>query len=66
MAEIIQGTPEWFQIRCGKLTASRMADVTAKTKTGWGSSRGNYMAQLVAERLTKTVAEGSEKAVFNA
>jgi putative phage-type endonuclease len=57
MVEIIQGTPEWFEIRCGKLTASRMADATAKTKTGWGAGRKNLMAQLVAERLTGTVAE---------
>jgi hypothetical protein len=38
--------------RLGNLTASRMADATAKTKTGWGASRANLMAQLVCERLT--------------
>lgn len=58
MDEIIQGTPEWFSARCGKVTASKVADVIAKTKTGWGASRANYMAQLVAERLTGEVAEG--------
>lgn len=52
MTEIIQGTPEWFAIRLGKVTASRVADVVAKTKTGWGASRANYMAELIAERLT--------------
>jgi putative phage-type endonuclease len=52
-----QGTPEWHAYRCGKVTASRVADVIAKTKTGWGASRSNYAAQLVVERLTGTVAE---------
>lgn len=49
---MIQGSPEWYQARLGKVTASRMADVIARTKTGWGASRRNYMADLVAERLT--------------
>ena len=54
---IEQGTPEWFAQRCGKVTASRVADIIAKTKTGAAASRGNYMAQLVAERLTGQPAE---------
>lgn len=49
---IEQGSPEWHAQRLGKLTASRLADALAKTKSGWGASRANYMAQLVAERLT--------------
>jgi putative phage-type endonuclease len=47
-----QRTEDWFSIRLGKVTASRIADVTAKTKTGWGAGRANYKAQLIAERLT--------------
>jgi putative phage-type endonuclease len=54
---IEQGTPEWFAQRCGKATASRVADIVAKTQKGYGASRANYMAQLVAERLTGVVAE---------
>ncbi len=54
---IIQGSDEWKQLRAGKLTASRMADVLATTKSGVSASRKNYMAQLVAERLTGTVGE---------
>ena len=50
-----QRSPEWFAIRAGKVTASRVADVIAKTKSGWGASRKNYMAQLIAERLTGQV-----------
>jgi putative phage-type endonuclease len=49
---IEQGTAEWHQERLGKVTASRVADVIAKTKTGWGASRANYMAELLVERLT--------------
>lgn len=47
-----QRTAEWFAARLGKVTASRVADLIARTKTGWGASRENYKAQLVAERLT--------------
>ena len=53
-----QRTEEWFAARCGKVTASRVADVIAKTKTGYGASRANYMAQLVCERLTGKPTEG--------
>lgn len=55
---MIQGTPEWFAARCGRVTASRVADVIGRTKTGWGAGRANYAAQLVAERLTGTVEQG--------
>ena len=47
-----QRTEEWFNARLGKVTASRVADVIAKTRSGYSSSRDNYMAQLICERLT--------------
>ena len=47
-----QKSEEWFQARLGKVTASRVADVIAKTKSGYSASRDNYMAQLICERLT--------------
>ena len=47
-----QRTDEWHAARLGKVTASRVADVVAKTKTGYGASRANYMAELICERLT--------------
>lgn len=53
---MIQGSPEWFAARCGRVTASRVADTVARTKTGWGASRANYAAELIAERLTGCVA----------
>lgn len=49
---IIQKTAEWYAARLGKLTASKIADATAKIKTGEAASRRAYRAQLVAERLT--------------
>jgi putative phage-type endonuclease len=54
---IVQGSPEWFAARLGKVTASRVCDVVAKTTSGWGASRVNYMADLVGERLTGEPAE---------
>jgi putative phage-type endonuclease len=56
MSEIVQGSPEWKALRCGKVTASRVADVVARTKTGYSASRANYRAELIAERLTDTPA----------
>ena len=47
-----QRSDEWFQTRLGKVTASRISDVIAKTKTGVSTSRYNYLIQLVSERLT--------------
>lgn len=57
MDDLVQGSAEWLAIRVGKVTASRVADVVAKTKTGYGASRANYMAELIAERLTGAPAE---------
>jgi putative phage-type endonuclease len=48
----IQRSEAWFQSRLGRVTASRVADVIAKTKSGYSASRDNYMAQLICERLT--------------
>jgi putative phage-type endonuclease len=50
--DLIQGTDDWLLSRVGKVTASRMADLMARTKSGWGASRGNYLAELLCERLT--------------
>jgi putative phage-type endonuclease len=52
MLDVVQGTDAWLLARAGKVTASRVADVVAKTKSGYGASRATYMGQLIAERLT--------------
>ena len=51
---IAQGSPEWFLQRLGKCTASRVADVIAKTKSGYSTSRENYCVELALERITGT------------
>jgi len=52
-----QRTEEWFNQRLGKVTASKVSDVIAKTKTGVSASRENYSTQLTLERLTNQKAE---------
>jgi putative phage-type endonuclease len=49
---MIQGSDEWRRARAGSVGASSIADLMAKTKAGWGASRANLMARLIAERLT--------------
>ena len=51
-SELIQGSPEWIAARVGSLGASRLHEVVTKTKTGYGASRANLMAELICERLT--------------
>ncbi len=59
-----QRTPEWFAARCGKVTASRLADVMARTKSGYAASRQNYMAELICQRLTGKLEEGFSNAAM--
>lgn len=51
-ATVEQGSAEWHALRAGKVTASRMSDLMAKTKSGYGASRASYMAELIVERMT--------------
>jgi putative phage-type endonuclease len=57
MNEIEQGTDAWKMLRLGKVTASRIKDIVATTKSGYSTSRDKYMTQLLLERITNTVAE---------
>lgn len=59
-----QGTEEWFAARLGRVTASRVNDIVARTKTGYSASRDNYLAQLVCERLTGKGAESFSNAAM--
>lgn len=59
-----QRTEAWFQSRLGRVTASRVADVIAKTKSGYSASRDNYMAQLICERLTGQQGESFSNAAM--
>lgn len=55
---IEQGTDEWHQLRLGKVTASRVADIMAKTKTGASASRSNYLVELALQRITGAIEQG--------
>ena len=59
-----QRTEEWFNARMGCVTASRTADVMAKTKSGPSASRANYMADLICEHLTKERSGGFTSAAM--
>ena len=61
---IEQRTEAWHLQRLGKVTASRVADVIAKTKSGPSASRENYATQLVLERLTNTVGDAYSNAAM--
>ena len=61
---MIQGSDEWKMARLGKVGASQIADLMAKTKTGWGASRSNLMAAKLAERLTGTLADSFTNAAM--
>ena len=47
-----QGSQEWIDARLGMVTASRLKDVMAKTKSGYSASRKNYMMELICEKLS--------------
>ena len=50
---VVQGTDAWKLLRCGKVTASRVADVVAKLKSGGEpAARRDYRMQIVTEMLT--------------
>lgn len=55
--EVEQGSKEWARARLGRATASKVADIIARTKSGWSTSRANYAAEIIAERLTGETAE---------
>jgi putative phage-type endonuclease len=53
-----QGTPEWHAARAGKVTASKITDVTAKGKgSAESATRRNYRIQIVTEILTGKATE---------
>lgn len=47
-----QRSEEWFKARLGRATASKFSDIMARTRSGYGAQRKNYMAELVVETLT--------------
>jgi putative phage-type endonuclease len=62
--DLVQGSDEWRQARCGSLGASSIADALARTKSGWSKSRGQVMARLAIERLTGQPQDGYTNAAM--
>jgi putative phage-type endonuclease len=60
----LQRTPEWHRKRLGKVTASRVSDVVTRTKSGYGASRANYLAELLVERITGAPTDGYQNAAM--
>ena len=46
-----------INLELGKVTASRVADILAKTKTGPSASRQNYLIELALQRTTGIIQE---------
>lgn len=56
--DCVQGSAEWHQARAGRVTASRVADIMRKGKSGPSKMRETYKGELVAERLSGVQEEG--------
>lgn len=53
--EVVQGSPEWKQMRAGLITASHVADVMAASKSGEAATRAKYRIRLAFERISGLV-----------
>jgi putative phage-type endonuclease len=62
--DIKQGSESWHLQRLGKVTASRVADVLSKGKSGESASRKNYRTELVVQRLTGVPGESFTNAAM--
>lgn len=54
---MLQQSEEWHMARLGRVTASRLSDVMARTKTGFGASRETYKTELLVEMCTNKPTE---------
>ena len=64
LQDIKQGSESWHLQRLGKVTASRVADVLSKGKSGESASRKNYRTELVVQRLTGVPGESFTNAAM--
>lgn len=60
-----QGSDAWKAERAGKIGASSIGDLMARTKSGYGASRANLIARLVCERLTGVPQDGYVSAAMS-
>jgi putative phage-type endonuclease len=59
-----QGSDLWKQLRLGHVTASNIADVMSKAKTGEATGRYKYKIKLVAERMINAPIESYSNAAM--
>lgn len=59
-----QQDASWMLDRVGQFTASRAADLMARTKSGPGASRANLLALLAVERITGQPVETYQNAAM--
>lgn len=52
IVDVIQGSPEWLQARCGYLTSTCASDMLSEIKSGEAAARRDLRMRLVCERLT--------------
>ncbi len=64
MDNIEQGSQEWFEMRLGKITASRISDLMSKIKVGESAGRKKLKNELIRERLTGKRIEGYTNAAM--
>ena len=50
--ELIQGSEDWFKVRMGKITASKLSDLMKKTKYGESTYKTRLRMELAIERIT--------------
>jgi len=65
MAEILQGSPEWFNLKRGKFSASKIVGLCKGTKGSYIAARKNYIAQVVCEIMTGKTAETYKSFAMN-
>ena len=59
---VIQGTPEWHEVRAGKVTASEFDSVLAQGRGGPSKTRQTYLYKLAGEIITGQVVESYSNA----
>lgn len=63
-ANAAQETEAWLHARAGSFTASRAADLMAKTRSGPAASRANLLTLLAVERITGQCVETYQNAAM--
>lgn len=62
MSDVIQGSDEWLQLRCGRATGSNFDACMAKGKgNAEATTRRNYRVRLALEQITQKVMESGFK-----